>query len=166
MFCMGSLMVRLWRSGIWLALLLVACGGDGQATIEDAGPGPAEHNVGAPCGMLGDGGLIAVSFTTGAPECASGMCLSGQLMPGALGPTNTSAYCTATCNQDDDCAGQLRDPADPLDTRCQNGFVCGVLFVKGRLCCVRMCVCKDSLGPAGLPTPIACQGEAAATCNQ
>ena len=146
MVYMRSITGRLSVSGIWLALLLVACGGDGAATVGDAGLGPDEGNVGAPCGMLGDGGFGV---------CASGICLSGP-----------PAYCTATCNQDDDCVGQLRDPADPLDTRCQKGFACGIPFVRGTLCCVRMCVCKDFLGPAGLPTPIACQGGAAATCDQ
>ncbi len=173
MVCMRRLAGQSSLSGIWLALLPLACGEDGRARIADAGLGPdvgnldaRAGNLGAPCGNLGDGGMAAVSLIVGTPDCASGICLSGPPSPGSLGPTNTAAYCTATCNQDEDCAGQLRDPANPLDTRCQHGFACGVLFVKGILCCVPMCVCKDMMGSGALPTPIACQGEAAATCDQ
>jgi len=157
--------------GLWLVLLHVACSGDAPALVEDAGMAPdegnvlaARGNVGAPCGNTLDAGSIATLFSTGSPECTGGICLSPVAGTGAA--TYTAAYCTATCNEDSDCDGELRDPGDPLDARCQTGFLCGIAFVKGNLCCVRMCICKDFVGPNGLPTPIACQGGAAETCDQ
>jgi hypothetical protein len=158
-------------SGSWLVLLVAACGVDAPTLVEDAGVTPDQGDssaqlasVGAPCGNTTDAGSVAFAVNPGASECGGGICLSSVAQPGAA--TYTGAYCTATCNEDSDCDGELRDPGDPLDTRCQTGFLCGIAFVKGKLCCVRMCICKDFVGPGGLPTPIACQGAAAETCDQ
>lgn len=65
-----------------------------------------------------------------------------------------------------DCAGETRDPANPRDTRCQTGFACGIPFVKGPICCMHFCLCKDFLGSAGATTPTACLGDAGLTCNE
>jgi hypothetical protein len=59
----------------------------------------------------------------------------------------------------------LRDNSNPLDKRCSTGYTCGIPFVKGRICCQKLCLCKDFIGKAGLSTPIACQGSGAATCQ-
>ena len=78
----------------------------------------------------------------------------------------TQAYCSASCSQDSDCDGQQRDVKNPLDYRCNQGFSCGIAFVKGKICCQKLCLCKDFLPPTGAQIPIACQGGAAATCDQ
>jgi hypothetical protein len=164
-------LLRTQPGGAWLVLLLAACGGGEPASVEDSGVGSDEGNpsaklgnVGAPCGTTMDAGPIASAVSSEAPGCGGGICLASAAQPGAV--TYTAAYCTTTCSQDGDCEGELRDPEDPLDARCRTGYLCGIAFVKGKLCCVRMCICKDFLGPEGLPTPIACQGAAAETCDQ
>ena len=85
---------------------------------------------------------------------------------GVTGVVDTAPFCTTACAQDSDCDSQVRDPSNPVDKRGQKGFTCGVVFVKGKLCCQKMCLCKDFLGAQGAATPIACQGDAALTCNQ
>jgi hypothetical protein len=125
----------------------------------------AATTIGATCGIPADAGPNQFVYNVNAPECAGNMCMKPIVQPGATGPSNTTAFCTASCSQDSDCAGQNRDPGNPLDTRCARGFACGVLFVKGALCCQKFCICQDFLGPSGLMTPIACQGDAASSCN-
>jgi hypothetical protein len=78
----------------------------------------------------------------------------------------TDPYCSAGCSQDSDCnTDQQRVESNPLDRRCSKGFACGIAFVKGNICCQKLCLCKDFLGPVGAPTPIACTGNGAANCS-
>ena len=164
---------RRFQLGPGLGLLLAACGSGGGFSMEDAA-GPAggsdadvqSANVGATCDILTDAGPAQGVYNAEALECSSRMCMKPVVQMGASGPSNTTAFCTAPCTQDSDCAGETREPANPIDTRCQTGFVCGIPFVKGKLCCLSLCLCKDFLGSAGAPIPIACQGDAAASCNQ
>lgn len=102
-----------------------------------------------------------------AVECQTGVCLKTGLDPSkAEQVPPTGATCSAECSSDSDCEGELRDRNNPNDTRCAGGFVCGVPFVVGPLCCKKYCVCKDSLATTGSTTPIACQGpDARATCQ-
>ena len=162
----------------WLGLFLTACAGGGEFSVGDdatsaevelpvvrnfdTGPG----GLVATCDILTDAGPSQGVYNSQALECPSRICMKPVVQQGAAGPTNTTAFCSATCTQDSDCAGELRDPANPLDTRCQTGFACAIPFVKGQMCCMRLCMCKDFLGSAGLSTPIACQGDAGLTCNQ
>jgi hypothetical protein len=164
--------------GTWVGLLLVACGGDGGFEVDDAAtpadatpvvvrsPDSGPGGVGATCDPLAVVGPSQSIYNVAALECPSRICMKPAIQPGASATTETGAFCSATCTQDTDCAGQVRDPSNPLDTRCQTGFTCGIIFVKGHLCCMPLCVCKDFIGSAGLSTPIACQGDAALTCNQ
>ena len=124
----------------------------------DGGAGPAAAGLGGPCDVLTDAGATQGVYNSSAGECPSFICLKPAVQPGATGAVNTAAFCSAGCTQDSDCVGQTRDSADPLDSRCQTGFACGVAFAKGKLCCQKLCLCKDFLGPAGAPTPFACMG--------
>jgi hypothetical protein len=107
------------------------------------------------------------AINSNASECQTGVCLKVALDPSksSLDPP-TGATCSAECSSDSDCEGELRDMANPNDTRCAGGFTCGVPFVVGPYCCKKYCVCRDSLGAAGAVTPTACQGpDARATCQ-
>jgi len=164
--------------GLSFAACFLACGGGGELAVDDAAtpgddapvivrnPDTGPGGVGATCDPLAIVGPGQSIYNAESLECPSRICLKPAVQPGASATTETSAFCSATCAQDSDCAGQIRDSSNPLDTRCQTGFACGIAFVKGKLCCQGLCLCKDFIGSAGLPTPIACQGDAALTCNQ
>jgi hypothetical protein len=129
--------------------------------------GCEDKAIGRPCDVLTDAGAAQGVYNSEALECPSRICLKPVVQTGATMPTPpTQAYCSASCSQDSDCdPNQLRDPNNPRDYGCQKGFACGIAFVKGKICCQKLCLCKDFLGPAGAPTPIACLGNAAATCE-
>jgi hypothetical protein len=143
-----------------------ACGGGGlEEPADGASASSLGASVGSPCDVLMDAGPSQAVYNAEALQCPSRICLKPAVQMGA-GTVDTAAFCSASCTQDTDCDGQVRDPSNSLDARCQKGFVCGVPFVKGRLCCQKLCLCQDFLGPQGAPTPIDCQGDLAATCNE
>jgi hypothetical protein len=158
--------------------LLAACSEDGAFSVGEDAASPdvapvvvrsvdsEPPGMGAICDVLTDAGPAQGVYNSEALECPSRICLKPAVQPGATGVVDTGPYCTAACTQDSDCAGQERDSSNPIDARCQKGFTCGVAFVKGMICCQKLCLCKDFLGPQGAPTPIACQGDAALTCNE
>jgi hypothetical protein len=130
--------------------------------------GCEDKAIGRPCDVLTDAGNAQGVFNSEALECPSRICLKPVVQPGATLPQDppTTAYCSASCSQDSDCDGQTRDRNNKRDHRCENGFACGVAFVKGKICCQKLCLCRDFLNPnVGAPTPIACQGNGAATCE-
>lgn len=122
-------------------------------------------NVGAPCDIAQDAGPTQSALNTAAIQCTSHICLKPVVTLGAT-DTLTAAFCSALCSQDSDCVGETADPLNPLDRRCTKGFSCGILYVKGKLCCQKVCTCKDFLGGITPVTPLACQGDAAATCSE
>jgi hypothetical protein len=124
-----------------------------------------DQAIGRPCQLPVDAGPSQGVHYAAASECPSKLCLKPSVQPGASTNWGTGPSCSGECDKDDDCKGETRDTTNPSDTRCANGFACGIPFVKGPLCCKKLCVCKDFLGPQELPTPIACQGEGAATCS-
>ncbi len=145
-------------------------GGGVKPDVADASPddstSAAQNAIGRPCDLTVDAGATQAVYNASASECPSNLCLKpvvqiGATIPGPL----TQATCSASCSYDSDCDGELRDPSNPLDQRCTEGFACGIPFVKGPLCCKKLCVCKDFLGPEGLSTPIACQGGGDGTCS-
>jgi hypothetical protein len=164
--------------GPCLALLLAACIEDGvapsgddaalaEAVPVDASPSEASPaGTGSSCDVLSDAEPSQGVYSAEALECPSRICLKPVVQSGATGVVDTAPYCTASCTEDSDCEGQIRDATNPLDKRCQKGFTCGVAFVKGKICCQKLCLCKDFLGPQGAPMPIACQGEATLTCHE
>ena len=132
----------------------------------DASAIAVNNAIGRPCDLQVNAGMVQGVYNASASECPSNLCLKPVVQVGATMPdTPTQPTCSATCSYDSDCDGELRDPSNPLDQRCAKGFACGIAFVKGPLCCQKLCMCKDFLGPAGVPTPIACQGGGDGTCS-
>jgi hypothetical protein len=127
-----------------------------------------DQGVGKTCD-LGDSAdsPSRTAINSNASECQTGVCLKVALDPSkASVDPPTGATCSAECSSDSDCDGELRDSANPADTRCKSGFACGVPFVVGPYCCKRYCMCRDFLGSAGATTPAACQGpDARTTCQ-
>jgi hypothetical protein len=149
------------------ALRLSVVGALGLAVVALGNTACEDKAIGRPCDVLTDAGAAQGVFNAQALECPSRICLKPVVQPGATPPVPpTSAYCSASCSQDSDCDGQTRDKSNLNDQRCSQGFVCGIAFVKGRICCQKLCLCKDFLSPAGAPTPIACQGSGASTCDE
>jgi len=126
----------------------------------------AVGRLGSSCDLLVDAGPAQGAYNASASECPSRLCLKPVVQIGATMPDPpTQATCSQSCSQDSDCNGEFRDNSNPLDQRCMKGYACGIPFVKGDLCCKKLCVCKDFLGAAGVPTPIACQAEGDKSCD-
>ncbi len=123
----------------------------------------AKHVTSCDIGATCDLGA-AVSLSDGTSECSTGLCLK-PVVQAATGTVDTGPFCTGQCSTDSDCEGITRDPSNPNDKTCTSGYTCGIAIAKGPLCCQQLCVCKDFTGGAAIPTPIACQGDAALTCN-
>ena len=123
--------------------------------------------IGQLCDLTVDAGPSQGVVNLKAATCPTGLCLKAALNPetSAVDPP-TGATCTGECSSDSDCDGELRNASDAQDTRCRGGFVCGVPFVVGPLCCKRYCLCKDFLGACGAQMPVACQGpDVLASCQ-
>ena len=150
----------LLRISLLGAFLLAAVALFGNTGCEDKA-------IGRSCDVLTDAGPAQGVYNSEALECPSRICLKPVVQQGAVPPPGpaTTAYCSASCSQDSDCGGQLRDPKNPLDTRCVKGFTCGIPFVKGKICCQKLCLCKDFLPTNGATTPTGCLGSAAAECQ-
>jgi hypothetical protein len=123
----------------------------------------ASCDLGTPCDVGAAGSPAAATYNSSAPECSTGLCLKPAVQTSG-GAVDTGAFCTAQCSTDQDCAGVTRNPSNPNNRTCTSGYTCGIPFVKGAHCCWSLCVCKDFTG--GTAIPIACQGNAALTCNQ
>jgi hypothetical protein len=142
-----------------LGVLVLAGVAIGNTACEDKA-------IGRACDVLTPTQNNQAVYNSEALECPSRICLKPALDPSktALDPP-TGPYCSASCSQDSDCdTQQNRDSTNKSDHRCQGGFLCGVPFVKGRLCCQKLCLCKDFLGQNGAQTPIACQNGGDQTC--
>ena len=146
------------------ALRLAILGVLSLAAVALGNTGCEDKHIGRACDVLSDAGPAQGVYNSEALECPSRICLKPVVQQGASGTIDTGPYCSAGCSQDSDCDGEVRDPTDSLDKRCRGGFSCGIAFVRGRICCQKLCLCKDFLGPQGATTPIACQGNGATTC--
>jgi len=126
-----------------------------------------DGDVGTPCDVRVDAGPAQGAFYAAAPECATHLCLKpvGQSTAGASATVDTAAFCTAKCSTDSDCDGVLRDSTNLSDKTCTSGYTCGIAFVKGALCCQKLCICKDFTGGDSIATPTACQTTEPASCN-
>jgi hypothetical protein len=148
-------------------LRLSVLGALGLAAVTFGNTACEDKAIGRPCDVLTDAGPSQGVFNSEALECPSRICLKPVVQQGASGTVDTGPFCSASCSQDSDCeSDNTRDTKNPLDKRCSKGFACGIAFVKGKICCQKLCLCKDFLGPAGSQTPIACQGAGAAQCNE
>jgi hypothetical protein len=144
-----------------------AGGTRGRGVYFDGDAGPEgdlvyQRNLGASCDVGTDASPSQGVFNAAAPEC-SGICIKPVVSPGAAW-IDTRPYCTVSCSTDDDCVGLLRNPNDPNDKRCVSGYTCGVPFVKGSVCCRKMCLCEDFTG-GPIPLPNACANGADLTCD-
>jgi hypothetical protein len=111
-----------------------------QGTIPDASVGSL--GIGGPCDLLADAEANQAVLNDQALECPSRICLKPV---DQVGGVDTAPLCSSECSQDTDCLGQTRDPSSPSDRRCKGGFVCGVAFSIGPLCCRKYCLCSDFL---------------------
>lgn len=132
-----------------LAAMLAVLGVIGSTGCED-------QAIGRPCDVLADAGALQAVFNAQALECPSRICLKPVRQPGVVRPVNTVAYCSAECSKDSDCEGESRDQSNGRDRRCETGFVCGVAFEVGPLCCKKLCLCKDFLEAGTMKKPLTC----------
>jgi hypothetical protein len=140
--------------------------GEVCAPIDGGVRSKAMGKLGSSCDVLVDAGMSQGVYNASASECPSHVCLKPVVAEGAAPPLPvTQATCSQSCSQDSDCNGEVRDMSNPLDLRCATGYACGIPFVKGDLCCKKLCVCRDFLPPSGVSTPIACQGDGAESCD-
>jgi hypothetical protein len=132
-----------------------------------ASTGCEDKAIGRPCDVLTDASAQQAVFNAMALECPSRICLKPVVETSAdMPPPLTTAYCSASCSQDSDCSdGQTRG-GGARDLRCRTGFSCGIAFVKGKICCQKLCLCNDFLPPGGARTPIACTGGNAENCDK
>jgi hypothetical protein len=95
-------------------------------------------------------GPTATAVSVDPASCGSTVCLR----PAQQKTTDTVALCTEACQTDADCSGgQLRDPQDPEDRRCQTGFSCQMPIPNlsaVTLSCQKVCVCRDFLSSTTL----------------
>jgi hypothetical protein len=126
-----------------------------------------DDKIGQSCDLTVDAGPAQSVVNLNAGTCRNELCIRPLVAPGAtVADPPTGATCTDECSRDSDCDGELRNSGNPQDTRCNRGFVCGVPFAVGPLCCKHYCVCKDFLGPDGAQVPAACQEpDALASCQ-
>jgi hypothetical protein len=132
--------------------------------------GCEDKAIGRPCDVLTKASDEQGVYNPQALDCPTRICLKPAVATGA--PTvspETTAYCSASCSQDSDCDGQTRDMSvkNGSDTRCVNGYTCAIPFVKGSLCCQKLCLCKDFVDKEhGATIPDACLGDQAAKCQE
>jgi len=90
-----------------------------------------------------------------AKDCSTGLCL--KPIDHSVNRTgDTGPLCTATCSDDHDCDGQVRDRANSADRRCITGFTCAIPFDSGDKACEKLCVCKDFVPVGGATVPPKC----------
>ena len=156
-----------WSSALVLAAAALAAG------CED-------KTLGRSCDLRSDASVSATQGAYAIPrtdcpsgqvcapvDCPSGICAKPAVQPGvSTTDFTTGPYCTARCNSDSDCDGQTRDFTNKNDKRCMKGYVCAIPFGEGKLCCQKLCLCRDffssSVGPA---IPAACQDNSSASCS-
>jgi len=114
------------------------------------------------------------AYSVDATDCQTRMCVKPATQPGVLRDNfDTGAYCSATCTSEGDCQGQTRDRSNPNDRRCKTGFTCATPFGAaedtpggGKLCCQKICLCRDFFSAAvGPATPSSCQDGAENSCS-
>ena len=106
--------------------------------------GCEDKHIGRPCelGANVDAGSSSGSttiITSPALECPSRICV----LPGAQKTVDgTGPLCTASCNNDGDCADGEVDSTKG-GPRCKTGFACAYPTTVGDFCCQKMCICLD-----------------------
>lgn len=126
--------------------------------VAAASAGCEDQAIGRPCDVLKDAGALEAVYNGQALECPSRICLKPSRDINVAMNVDTAPHCTAECSSDSDCEGEKRNSKNTNDKRCTQGFVCGIAFEVGPLCCKKLCLCKDFLKiPAGgLQPPTSC----------
>jgi len=120
--------------------------------------------IGRRCDVQADAGEMQAVFNGQALECPTRICLKPAADP-MVAKVDTAPYCTAECSSDSDCDGETRDGNNGGDKRCKTGFVCGVGFEVGPLCCKKICLCKDFIPKTGLTAAASCdKSKGVSTC--
>jgi hypothetical protein len=121
--------------------------------------------IGRKCDVQADAGLSQAVFNGQALECPTRICVKPARDNAVATAVDTAPFCTAECSKDSDCDGETRDSANSGDKRCKGGFVCGVGFEVGPLCCKKICLCKDFIPKAGLTAAASCdKSKGVSTC--
>jgi hypothetical protein len=138
--------------------------------------GCENNDMGRTCDIKTDAGVSPTrgqgAYSTNAADCPSRLCIKPAVQAGVASDPkilDTGPYCTVECNSDSDCNGQTRDFGNPNDTRCRIGYTCAIPFDTGRLCCKKLCMCRDFLFPSseapGDITPDICKSDSANSCS-
>jgi hypothetical protein len=121
--------------------------------------------IGRLCDVQADAGVTQAVFNGQSLECPTRICLKPSRDMAVAKSVDTAPYCTAECSKDSDCDGETRG-GDGADRRCKGGFVCGVAFEVGPLCCKKICLCKDFIPSTGVPSPASCdKSKGVSTCQ-
>ena len=140
-----------------VVLRLSLLGAFAMASVVFGNTGCEDKKIGLPCDVGSAADDKQNEFNDQALECPSRICIKPAMDQTAKMPNpKTGALCSAPCSQDSDCEGQLRDNSNENDERCSLGFTCGIIFVKGRIACQKLCICRDFLGSTGASSPPGC----------
>lgn len=142
----GIRLRRLAQAGLLLAATLAV------SACEDKG-------LGRLCNLTFDAGPSQGAYTVQASDCPSRICNRPAIQDGVSpDDVDTGPYCTVTCTSDSDCNGETRDFNNGADRRCKSGYSCAIPYGQGKLCCQKVCLCRDFFLPANGPvTPSICQ---------
>lgn len=148
-----------YRPQMFFTATLLGALGLAASACEDKG-------IGRVCDVQADGTSMQSIVNTQALECPSRLCLKPAKDNAKATEVKTTSLCTAECSKDSDCDGESRNSKDAMDFRCVTGFVCGVVFEVGPLCCKKLCMCKDfvTIPPEGLKTPPSCASGTSSMC--
>jgi len=152
-----------WRLVLYLALAWVG-----------ALAGCEQKDLGRSC-SLGQNVTIQSNqgyYSLGVPECSTGMCVKPAIPDGADQTIDTGPYCSSYCTADADCDWPTRDISNPNDKRCKRGYTCAIAFGAsediadgGKLCCQKICLCRDFTASSGPAVPEECQSGSQYSCS-
>ena len=97
------------------------------------------NSVGRPCVDPVNAAVDGIQISSPALECPSRLCLIEPLDGGA-----GRATCTASCQDDSDCAAASNDNCKSAEGT-PLGFACAVVFQTGKLACRKLCICRGDL---------------------
>lgn len=112
------------------ALATITVAALGLTACEDLG-------IGRKCIIPGDGGVNGVALSSPALECPQRLCLANE--------DTRHAYCTASCETNEDCKDAVKASAGTGGAQCERDFVCAVATQTTGLCCKKVCICRDDL---------------------
>jgi hypothetical protein len=121
---------RVKRFALLITLCAIASCGD-----DSTGQGSGASTVGQSCDLGMETNPGSVIIASPALGCEERTCLR---YPG------TTDQCTAHCETDSDCVGDI-------DSECMSGFVCATPVLTGSFGCQTFCVCQDADPDTAIP---------------